>query len=253
MADKDLVTEETFQQFMSLWILPEIERRREVGSLPLPFDLERAQVLFFVDGRPNVVRLNDEVRSTAYVKIKKGTSKSVGEPVFPHEIERIESLRLLDDEDPDCGHLTVLRLLNRWTIAFDFIYNKGQAQQHLGAAKEFLEAARHALNKKHWRVFIDNSFSAAELAAKAFLLTMPGPNQPPKNHKWVHARYNIHSKLGNVEDEQVQTLNRLSRLRPTARYLRGILSFDREEAIRVICVVEEAIQFAEAKIARTGV
>lgn len=44
MLDKE-GQEEIFKQFMEIWILPEIDRRKEYGTLPDNFILSKSQVL----------------------------------------------------------------------------------------------------------------------------------------------------------------------------------------------------------------
>ena len=55
---------------MDLFFNPEINRRKEQNLLPENFTLLAAQAIFFPDGRPHIVRLNEEV--SVEVKLKKG-------------------------------------------------------------------------------------------------------------------------------------------------------------------------------------
>lgn len=54
-------------------------------------------------------------------------------------------------------------LKNKWYIYFDFRMNKKKAYARLEVGKEFLNVAELCLNKKYFRAFIDNLFSAVEL------------------------------------------------------------------------------------------
>jgi uncharacterized protein (UPF0332 family) len=244
---KKPMCENTFKQIMDIWITPEIIRRQQSGSIPRPYDLRAAQVIFHVDGRPNEIRLNKEVRSIVKVKLKDGTAKkNKGDSVYAHEIESYESFRLSDNEDQNCGHITLHRIGDKWTIAFDCIYNKGIAAEHLSAARQFITAAQQALTPNSMRVFVDTCFSAAELTAKALLLTTPIPGENTKmSHKRIHSRYNIEAKLGNVEASHKNALNRLAALRTSARYLNNALDLSESEAHTLIQAVEDAISFVD--------
>jgi|SRR5665213_3355765 len=238
----------TFEQVMNLWITPEVKRRQEAGTIPKPYDLVAAQVIFHSDGRSNEVRLNEGVRSIGKVKLKKGVSKNAGDPVYANEVESYELFRLPDDEDPNCGHITLRRVADQWTIAFDFIYNKGLSREHLAAAQEFLGSAESALQNNSYRVFVDNMFSASELAAKALLLTTPLPGEDKKmSHGRIQSRYNLQAKMGNVSSDHKDAFNRLAALRSSARYLNGTLSISKATANELRDAVRAAIEFASRR------
>jgi uncharacterized protein (UPF0332 family) len=237
--------ENTFKQVMELWITPEVIRRQKSGSIPKPYDLKGAQVIFHADGRPNEIRLNEEVRAVGELKFKDGLSKKKGNPVYLHEVESFESFYLPDSEDPNCGHITLMRLGDQWTLAFDFLYNKKIAGEHLSAANQFITAAKKALTDNHMRVLVDTCFSAAELAAKALLLSTPRPGEKNRmSHGRIHSLYNLEAKFGNVDVSHKEAFNHLTELRSSARYLNATLILDEKEARELIQTVEEAIEFA---------
>lgn len=238
----------TFEQVMDLWITPEVKRRQDAGTIPKPYDLVAAQVIFHSDGRNQEVRLNAEVRSIGKVKLKEGVSKNAGDPVYAHEVDSYESFRLPDDGDPNCGHFTLRRVADQWTIAFDFIYNKGLSREHLAAAQEFLRSAESALQSNSYRVFVDNLFSASELAAKALLLTTPFPGESKRmSHGRIQSRYNLEAKMGNVSSGHKDAFNRLAGLRSSARYLNGTLSISKAIADELRDAVRGAIEFASKR------
>jgi len=239
-----------FKQIMEIWITPEVMRRQQSGSIARPYDLQRAQVIFHADGRPNEIRLNEEVRFLATVKLKNDIPrKGEGDLAYAHGIESYESFRLPDGEDPNCGHITIVRIGDQWMIAFDAVYNKGMAARHLSAAQEFSTAAQQAVTNNLMRVFVDTCFSAAELAAKALLLTTPLPNKNTKmSHGRIHSRYNLEAKLGNVNASHKDVLNRLATLRGSARYLNNELDLSESEAGALIEAVQDAISFVARRV-----
>lgn len=240
----------TFNHVMEVWITPEVVRRQASGSIPKPYDLRAAQVIFYADGRPHKIRLNEEIRFLGKAKFKDGMPpKRKGDFVYLHEIESYESFRLPDDEDPNCGHITLYRFPDHWIIAFDAIYNKAIATEHLSAAQQFLTAAQQALTIDAMRVFVDTCFSAAELTAKALLITTPLPGEATKmTHGRIHSRYNFQAKLGNVAISHKNALNRLTALRGSARYLNNALDITESEARTLIQAVQDAISFVDRRV-----
>lgn len=221
MSDEDGY-QRTIAHAMELWFEPEIRRRQASGAGPTPYPLRAAQVILYADERPNVVRLNEEVQAVGETRLKDGISKKAGDPVYAHEIEGLASIRLPDSEDNNCGHFTLVRLGDHWCLAFDFRYNKGKAAQLLEASEEFLGTASDALAHGRRRAAVDNLFSAAELAAKAYVITTPLPGGVEiKTHGRVQTRFNMFARHGNVDDEHRKVFNLLSQQRSKARYVSG--------------------------------
>jgi len=238
------------KHFLDVFITPEVERRQAAGVLPRPVELRAAQIICHGDGRPNGIRLNQEVRAVAGMRLKHGVSKVRGEAVFEHELDGLYDIRLPDAEDPNCGHATILRLGRGWTLAFDFVYNKAIIRDHLAAAEQFLSASRHALADGHMAAFVENLFAAAELAAASWLLRLPNnPVRPRRgSHGTIRALYNRHTHLGNVPKEHARTLNRLDALRPAARYRKAPLALESTETAQLLQIVTEMVAEAYARI-----
>lgn len=220
------------ENILEVYVMPEIERRQKDGDLKAPVELFAAQVIFYPDRREPEVRINSEVRALAKMRLKPGVEKGLGDLVTEDELEGLEELVLMEDEDPDCGHATLLRLNDRWMLAFDFVYNKGLARKHLAAASQFVEAVEFSLERESWSAFVDNLFSAAELSAKATLLALMSDARfrGKATHKAVHRRYNRFVHLGNADPMYAEAFNKLSELRYPARYLERDFSVSEEEA-----------------------
>jgi uncharacterized protein (UPF0332 family) len=243
------------EHILELYVLPEVKRRQEEGGLETPVELHASQVIFYSDKRKPGIRINSEVKALAKMKLKPGVSKEPGEPVFENELEGLEELHLTKDEDPDCGHATLLKLNDRWLLAFDFIYNKGLAGKHIQAARQFVEVAKFSLEEHLWSAFVDNLFSAAELSAKALLLALiPDARFREKaTHRAIHRRYNRFAHLGNVDSECVQVFNELSKLRYPARYLEADFSISEDEASNLVETVSQMIEDASQVVVRSDV
>jgi HEPN domain-containing protein len=168
-------------------------------------------------------------------------------------VEGLDKIRLTDEEDPDCGHATLIGIGNTWVIAFDFRYNKGLAQKHIEAAKQFYESAEFAFKRGYRSSCLDNLFSTAELAAKAVLLLIPDPKFRKKTtHGGIQLRYNRLADLGNVERKHREALNKLTGLRARARYLQGNVPISDEEIHALLENVKKMIADASESIRLNG-
>jgi len=244
----DLGAKNLFDRLMEIYILPELRKR----GLPENFDLRAAQIIFPPDRRPLKVRVNDEVKAIAKVRLKKGVTKQKNEQVYEHEVENLHKISLTDRDDPDCAHVTLIRIGNEWNIEFDFRFNKNLAQHHIKSAKEFYEAAQFSYQKKYWSAFIDNLFSACELAAKATLLIFPDPRYPKfrkkATHDLIRLRYTKFFDSKWVPPEHKTTFNKLSVLRGPARYLKSPFEIVDEEARELLRNVREIIENSEKRV-----
>jgi uncharacterized protein (UPF0332 family) len=214
----------TFQQMFNLFFDPEIRRRQAAGLLPIPFTVHKAQVIF-VEGQPPKVRLNDEVTISLIVRTPRAVQR--GDTINESEIENIEGFEL-ELADSNAGHFTILPFNGGWRMLFDFRRNKGTAANLVRRAEEFLNVAEHAFSQKLYAPYVDNLFSACELLAKAHLITT-AEAASLKSHGTIHSRINQWSKMGNVDEEFVKTLNKMARARSSARYSGNDVSMLGEE------------------------
>lgn len=213
-----------FHQILNLYILPEIKIRQENGELSIPFRIDAAQIVFFPDNRKRIIRLNQEVKAVAEVVYKNGINKKKGEPVSKNELADIKRITLTNEDDPDCAHVFLMNIGEKWIIYFDFRYNKNLASNHIKRASEFIESAEFNFQNKHMGPFIDNLFSASELLAKSILLLAPDPKFRKKSsHYIIKDKFNRFVNLGNLELEYANILNKLVNLRPKGRYLQGTI------------------------------
>lgn len=213
------VAEGAMRQLVANYIAPEVARRRSAGTLSAGARIERAQVVFFPDHRRPFVRLNDEVHAIVDASLREGTIKRPGDAIFVDDLAAINRISLTDDE-PECGHATMVLLGSRWVFGFDARYNRKLAREHLDLADQFLALARLALKRSWHGPFVDNLFSAAELAAKATLLLLPDATFAKKTtHKNITRKYRWFAELGNVDVEFRKALDQLGRWRVGARYL----------------------------------
>lgn len=225
-----------FEQALQLWINPEIERRMANGQAPKNFALYMAQVIFEVGVAPTG-RLNEEVRAVA--RFIAARSLAQREHVRIEDIAGLAGVELTD-EDPNAGHLTVIRVRDGWGLAFDFRYNADRVAAHRRTAREFLDTAAWALAGGRLAAFVENLYAAVELMAKGSLLTSPDDALlKVRKHGYIAAQYNLDRKLGNVDARFAALLNTLTALRKSARYAAGCLDLKPEDARPQLAVAEE--------------
>jgi len=243
--NQTVANQRTFDDLMRVYITPEIERRQAAGTAPTPLPLHAAQVLLFPDQRKPAVRLNAEVKAIVGSKLKAGIVKQPGDPVYWHEFADIAEVRLTDQDDPDCAHITMLLVGDHWAISFDFRYGKAKSTKHVDVAREFYRSAEDALQRADWAAFVDTLFSAAELAARAWLLLLPDPSFYKKGtHREIQRRYQRDGAL-NVDAIFIEALNKLSGWRDRVRYLNGGLQVTEAQARSLLQTVSQMIVHAE--------
>ena len=158
--DKE-ATKKLFENILTIWVRPEMDKRVKNGQITNDFLLDRAQILIPPDKIPPEIRLNKEVKARITGTFK-GNHKEPAKYIYESELgDEIHNIELTDDDDPNFGHVTMLLFKGRWVIHFDSRVNKARAKERYEAAKEFYEVAKICHGNKYWRAFIDNLFSSA--------------------------------------------------------------------------------------------
>jgi len=238
------ISQRILQQFLDIWIMPEIKKRISAKSLPSGFVLRKAQVVMFPDERKSLVRLNDEVRAIISGKATRPINQ--GEMVTESDISEIMSIQLTDEDPADAGHFTGLIIRGEWVLQWDFRYNRGKSKQMLNTAQDYLKAARRLLEGQNIKPFVDVLYSTVELLATAQLLIVPDPKYTKKQtHASTQIKYSGFTKLGNFKPEYATTLNKLSGLRDQARYLKGDLYISEGDCRKYLEIVEDMLKYTE--------
>ena len=217
-----------FTNIMGTFIAPEIERRKQKNLLPDDYTMRAAQVLIYPDGRPHLVRLNEEV--VAEVKFKKGIATNA--PDFAPSSADVEHIHIREESLQNCAHIIILLFKDGYRLSFDFGYNKKICNDHLGRAAEFIRTCNVALEENLLNAFIDNAYSAMELLAKANLLIEANEKVKGKiTHKAITTAFNLRfqNAVSDFELARREVLNKLANARNKARYLEGTLKMEKEE------------------------
>ena len=232
------IAQKVFNQVLEIWVLPEIKRRKEKGRMDDKFILRRAQIIFSGDRGWNKIRLNDEVKAIMLAKANKTINK--GDPIYETDISSIKNIELTE-QDPNAGHITILRLKNEWIISFNFLYNKKMSKERIEAATEFLESAEENMDKNRLRPFFENSYACAELLTEAILITFVD-KEKLKDHRSRLSAIKGWAELGNVKEDFHTTLHLLTSLRSSARYMQSTV-FKQENPEDIIKVLREMKEF----------
>lgn len=232
-------------QAITLWIKPEIEKRKKEGTLPANFELKMAQVLFLGYAKMEV-KLNEEVK--AVMKIKSNRIVKQGDAIYFSDLEKVESVDV-SEFYPDAGHITILFYTDHMVFSFDTRYNKRKISQVLNAAKEFYESTSDNLSKKRLRPFFDDAFSCVELCATAILLIVPDDLllSFKGGHPHRYKRLIGWTELGNSKPEYLSLFEKLKDCRSSARYLEGD-KFQKENPEDILKILKEMLDFAAEKI-----
>jgi hypothetical protein len=238
------IKEAVIRQTMDFWINPEIERRREAGTLPDDFALSAAQVILDPDSEIPEVRLNEEVKAAILVETNRDVTP--GEEITADDIAAYKDI-ILTEDDPNAGHITIVPHQGHWGLAFDFRRNAAHIGQHVERARQFIDTAVWARQEGKLGPFVDNLFSATELMAKGLLIWMPDERLlKGRTHSALHARFNRERKMENVDPRFAKLLNDLAVLRRPARCLARDFTLSDEEMDELLAVAEEMHTALEA-------
>ena len=194
-----------FDQVMNLWAIPEIERRRNKGSIKDDFEIERVQVIFTLGKSPEV-KFNEEITIKAMARASRDLIK--GEEVKYEDIDKIE--KFIVDHPSNSGHITLFRFSKEWIIIFDARYNQEKIKELIRRSKDFYESAKSNLEKNRLIPFYENCWDSAKLSAICHYLALGGKNE---KHSVNIKNFTQWSELGNVDKKHAKILLELKDLR----------------------------------------
>ncbi len=226
-----------FDQALQIWIIPDIEEKKKKGWLREDFKFNKSQIIFTPNKKP-VIKYNEAVYVTAKVKLKEGKSVKKGDTVTSLDIEKIDDIKVKYPKNS--GHITLIQLLGRWIILFDARYNKEKISEFVKASNEFYESAKDNLEKNRLRPFFEDCWASAEISSSCHFLSL---GQDYSDHKKNLEKFKLWGKLGNVKSFHVNVLNKLYKLRKSARYLYST-QFKQENSREFLKYVKEMLNEA---------
>lgn len=116
---KNVASQNFWDQINSLWIIPEIERRKTIGKIADGFRILRCLVRLPAGQQP-IVEFNDEIRWIARTRKPKGTAFAAGDPIYLWQVEHVESVRPPEVEGKPVPFVYVYTTGVEFKVAFDF-------------------------------------------------------------------------------------------------------------------------------------
>lgn len=236
-----------FEDMLERFVRLEIERRHAIGSWPEGEPVMSFQVVFPEDNQP-VVRLNREIQGTARAVVAR--TVKAGEEIAHDDISGISGYRP-PPEEADIAHVTAFAHRGGWSVAFSFV--RGHPSRHtcLEMGQEFLATAKEALADGRLGPCFDTAFSAAELLAKAELLSCRPTVDlvlGSRKHDAVRSHYHLWARLGKTADRFPKLLSRLTELRGSARYLDDRIELSIDEARDTVATLEAMEEHVRAVV-----
>ena len=179
-----------FDQAMLLYVIPEVRKRIE-GKNIKKYVLKYAQIIFHDDQRnPLEIRLNEECEIGATLTFDDPQNVKKGQELSLKDIQDRKGTFAefhLPEHFQDSAHISIAVLAGQPYISCNGIYNSNKIRELLATSDEYIKTAILAKGEKMWKAFIDNSFSACELLAKATLMTYP--RQKLGSHNAVQSQF----------------------------------------------------------------
>jgi hypothetical protein len=215
------------------FIKPEVARRRADGRFGADERVYGYQVLLSL-GEPPVVRLNDEVRGAVLAQV--GRDMQVGDEAYLEDIERIAGFEPAP-EDQGRPYIAAFAHRTGWVMCYDLSRRHPLADDHLALGCDFAASAHEAQAAGRLGVALDCAYSAAELLAKAELLSCSPTIEAAlgaRKHAGVSTPYSLWARLGNTPARFPALVHRFAELRPAARYLNSELAADAEQVAELL-------------------
>jgi uncharacterized protein (UPF0332 family) len=131
-----------------------------------------------------------------------------------------------------------------WELEIQLNRPHPRRTDHLGAAREFVEAADLLLAKGHLRAFYESAFHAVEHLAQAELLSYAPAAEivsTAKTHQTVRSTYMLWARLGNTDERFSRLLTALEQVRQATTYLRGEAESDPNHSEQQLAVLHEML------------
>jgi hypothetical protein len=235
----DKLAEALAEQILSLWVLPELQRRG------LPADRAQIQAALVVMHPHEGLRvlLNDE----ASVVFEVATTRPIraGEAVTESDIGDVRRIRP-DLITEDAAWALVVRVATALYVAFDFRRYRGTAKRLLALARQYLDTAYAAQSGGLAGPAIENAYAAAELAVKAQMLLYLAPAKLVTRHDGRRDWITQWAAFGNAPPEHSSTLAQLGRLHPPARYGDSELEITSPDLAGILEAARQMVTHAEA-------
>lgn len=203
-----------FALVLNAFLLPEVSRRRETGSLQEGFDGIRSALVIFPAETPRERRvlLNDEIRVQVQVRVKYGGVEA-GDPVRVSDLYDLTGLRLEGVREGKDAFFWVTQEPGRFALYFDLVPVLCEAEMPHEARVELHREIMDAMAQEHLRGFQEPRQGVVHVAhrqqrlrvVRARVLRHQVPFRPP-------VAVQRHSVAGEVEEHPVVRLHSCGQL-----------------------------------------
>jgi hypothetical protein len=111
-----------FKQINSMWIEPEVLRRKEAKTLPENFKLWQC-LIKLPKSQPPIIEFNDEIKWKAWLKLVPGTTLTSGQAIYLHEVQQIAAVSLPEVSGEKVAFIYLSWKGHAYEISFDFTPN----------------------------------------------------------------------------------------------------------------------------------
>ena len=112
-------------QINTIWIEPEVLRRKEAKTLPENFKLWRC-LIKLPKGQPPIIEFNDEIKWLAWLKLVPGMTLKSGQAIYLHEVQQIAAVSLPEISGERIAFIYLSWDGHAYQISFDFTPNASE-------------------------------------------------------------------------------------------------------------------------------
>lgn len=135
---------------------PEVMNRIADGRLTSDFRLHSVHMIMFQDCKRNEILLNEDVKFMPHIKYKNSKVFKVGETVNFEDVDEILGLYPDSSNDPNSGHVMLMKFRERWCYACDLIYELKTCKELCETAVDVINQADRNMKDTNWKYFLDN-------------------------------------------------------------------------------------------------
>jgi len=117
MFDQE-ASQRAFNDVHRLFVEPELQRRRERGTLPENFRIHRCLILLPADAQP-IVTFNEEIGWEGRVRLGTPFVAKEGDPVFLAQVAGVDTVKPPKVDGKRVACIFLYRVGNRWALAWD--------------------------------------------------------------------------------------------------------------------------------------
>lgn len=196
-------------------IKPELERQQRQKFKAAIIEM------FPKGGRPPRIRFDENAPFEVQLHKHEVTPAAVGKSFaeLGWTVEDVKDVAVPQGSvDPSAGHAFLIRMGEVFLLAFDFRYNRADAQAKIVRAKEYLAGCKRMDPHRDYFLACYALWSAYELITDAIMLSLPNSDLPKPHDKKLSNLERTRKGIRVVSDTFMAMFQRLIEIKPAARY-----------------------------------